>query len=408
MNYIKWKIEEIKKYILNSKPEIQTSDVVRLGVEKMTSDTYANETTYTGEQFILLDIYPTTNGTVSITYGGLTKTITDTSGVEEPNAQQVFFGTFNGISDSVETPLSGELTIEGDYRGFAVGSFKSSKYATIYYTGINEVFDFGKITEILIGAFQNCSKLLTVTIPNSITTINRGAFQGTGLTSITIPSSVTSINTEGNLLLSSNPFAKCRNLLSVIVDKTNSVYDSRNNCNAIIRTSDNYLISGCQNTIIPNNVVIIGEEAFNGCTSLESIVIPNSVTSIEGSAFYGCTSLTKIVIPNSVTNIGNAAFGSCTSLESIVIPNSVTSIGNVFTGCTSLTSITIPNSVTSIGINAFRECTGLTNVTFANTSGWYVTKTQGATSGTVVDVSNSTNNATLFTDTYREYYWYRS
>ena len=91
---------------------------VILEVEKMTSDTYAGETTYTGEQFILLDIYPKTGGTVNVTYGGLTKTITDTSGAAEPNAQQVFFGTFNGVSDSVATPTSGELTIEGGYYAF--------------------------------------------------------------------------------------------------------------------------------------------------------------------------------------------------------------------------------------------------------------------------------------------------
>ena len=90
---------------------------VILEVEKITSDTYAGETTYTAEEFILLDIYPKTNGTVSVTYGGLTKTITDTSGAEEPNAQQVFFGTFNGVSDSVTTPASGTLKISGDYQG---------------------------------------------------------------------------------------------------------------------------------------------------------------------------------------------------------------------------------------------------------------------------------------------------
>ena len=99
---------------------------VILEVEKITSDTYASATTYTGEQFILLDIYPKTNGTVKVTYGGLTKTITDTSGAAEPNAQQVFFGTFNGVSDSVTTPASGTLTIEGKYAAFGIGLPHSS------------------------------------------------------------------------------------------------------------------------------------------------------------------------------------------------------------------------------------------------------------------------------------------
>ena len=102
---------------------------VILEVEKITSDTYAGSTTYTGESFVLLNIYPATNGTVNVTYGGLTKTITDTSGVASPNAQQVFFGTFNGVADSVETPASGTLTIEGDYRNVTVGTYESGSKA---------------------------------------------------------------------------------------------------------------------------------------------------------------------------------------------------------------------------------------------------------------------------------------
>ena len=113
---------------------VQNDKPIILEVEKIVSDTYAAETTYTNESFILLDIYPKSGGTVTVTYGGLAKTITDTSGAEEPNAQQVFFGTFNGVSDSVTTPASGTLTIEGDCRGFAVGQYKqysNSKTTTI-------------------------------------------------------------------------------------------------------------------------------------------------------------------------------------------------------------------------------------------------------------------------------------
>ena len=169
-------------------------------------------------------------------------------------------------------------------------------------------------------AFDGCNSLISVTIPNSVTSIGYSAFSHcSGLTSVTIPNSVTSIGYSA--------FSHCSGLTSVT---------------------------------IPNSVTSIGEGAFSYCSGLTSVTIPNSVTSIGGTAFYGCTSLTSVTIPNSVTSIGNYAFYGCTSLTSVTIPNSVTSIGHhAFVGCTSLTSVTIPNSVTSIGDWAFVGCSGL-------------------------------------------------
>ena len=118
---------------------------------------------------------------------------------------------------------------------------------------------------------------------------------------------------------------------------------------------------------IPNSVTSIGWSAFHGCSGLTSVTISNSVTSLESSTFYGCTGLTSVTIPNSVTSIGGGAFSRCTGLTSVTIPNSVTSIGDyAFENCTGLTSVTIPNSVTSIEYGAFWSCTGLTSVTIGN------------------------------------------
>lgn len=158
-----------------------------LKVTKKTLTTYANETEYANEQFILLDIYPKTNGTVKVTYGGLTKTITDTSGAAEPNAQHVFFGTFNGVSDSVTTPASGELTIEGSFYAFGAGGFKpnsAAKVNTAWCGCITEVIDWGKVTKIPDDGFRDCFKqtdansLLSINIrvPDGVTTIGGSAF----------------------------------------------------------------------------------------------------------------------------------------------------------------------------------------------------------------------------------------
>jgi hypothetical protein len=163
------------------------SKIVSLQVKKITADTYANETTYSGEQFILLHIYPKTNGTVSVTYGGLTKTITYAG---ESLGQRVFFGTFNGVSDSVNTPSSGELIIDGDYENFATGNYNSDKSTLVRCGCITAVNDFGNIKIIAALTFSNCVDLTSVIISDSVKKIESSAFKEcTNLTSITMPSS---------------------------------------------------------------------------------------------------------------------------------------------------------------------------------------------------------------------------
>ena len=128
---------------------------------------------------------------------------------------------------------------------------------------------------------MDCSNLTAITIPNSVKILGYACFSGcSSLTAITIPNSVTSLGT--------GCFADCSSLERMVVDAANPVYDSREDCNAIIHTSTNELVAGCNNSQIPNSVTSLGNMCFDGCSSLTSITIPNSVTSLGNYCFSLC------------------------------------------------------------------------------------------------------------------------
>lgn len=170
-------------------------------------------------------------------------------------------------------------------------------------------------------ALSNCSSLKSIVIPNGVTSIGMSAFYGcSSITSIEIPSPVTNIWKDA--------FSKCSSLTNIVVDEDNTVYDSRDNCNAIILKATNKLIQGCKTTIIPNSVTSIDNDAFKGCNGLTSIKIPSSVTNICGSTFYECKILTNIVIPDTVTKIDDSAFKDCNGLT-VFYTGSVTNWNNM-------------------------------------------------------------------------------
>ena len=214
----------------------------------------------------------------------------------------------NSVTSIGESAFSGcggliSFTIPNSVTSIGDGAFRDC-------SGLTSVVIPNSVTSIGSQAFMGCSGLTSVTIPNSVTSIEYSAFEGcSGLTSVIIPDKVTSIGERA--------FSYCINLTSLVVESGNPVYDSRDNCNAIIETAINTLIAGCKTTVIPNTVTSIGKYAFSGCSSLTSVTIPNSITAIVDGAFSGCGSLTSLTIPNSVTSIGYYVFEVCSSLTSV-------------------------------------------------------------------------------------------
>ena len=259
------------------------------------------------------------------------------------------------------------------------------------------------VTEIGESAFENCTSLTSVTIPDSVTSIGFCAFYNCkSLTSVTIPDSVTSI--------SESAFEDCKSLTSATIPySVTSIGDYAyhgcyftsenfvNNSNVELDDSskptivdtdaggfcikDNVLVNmrpayAIGEVTIPNSVIIFGYSAFDSCESLISVTIPDSVTCIDDRTFSSCTSLTSIEVSGNNKNyssIDGVLFNKNKSRlitypagktdSKYVMPNSVISIDDdAFDSCINLKSVTIPNSVTSIDSGAFSNCISLTSI----------------------------------------------
>lgn len=269
--------------------------------------------------------------------------------VTVPNSvTRIGYYAFGGCKslESITIPFVGEtLSNRTEYThfGYIFGALSYSENNDNVPASLKEVI----ITRGIIDeyAFYGCSSLTSITIPNSVKSINDYVFAScTSLKSFSIPDGVTSIGYYA--------FGDCIDLTSVT---------------------------------IPHNVTSIGNFAFRSCSSLISIVIPDGVQSISDYVFIDCSGLTSVTMPNGATRIGERSFENCNRLTSVTIPDSVTSIGNrAFYGCTADIiwgstpqikeigagafkgyqgrEIIVPNSVTTISDNAFEDCGKLTSI----------------------------------------------
>ncbi|MDD4110817.1 MAG: leucine-rich repeat protein, partial [Clostridia bacterium] len=221
---------------------------------------------------------------------------------------------------------------EGSY---VASQYYSYKYA-IYYLSLSLTTVTITGGDLKPGSFYNCSSLVSITIPDTVSSIDE------------------------------NTFYNCTNLSNINVDKENENFTDNNG--VLFNKSQTILIhypagkSGPYS--IPAKVTEIKTYAFRNCANLTTINIPNSITQIGDSAFMGCSSLKSVRLPDDLSELLGSTFMGCTGLESVSFNSSLKSIGaNAFSGCISLSELTIPDSVTSIGSSAFGGCRGLTEMT---------------------------------------------
>ena len=258
------------------------------------------------------------------------------------------------ISGNVKIPKMYDDGVHGPLKVYAIDSYGFSGCTSM--TSI----DMGSITVIDDGGLKGCTGLSQVNFPETLTTIGEYSLSGcTGLSKLHLTKNIKSI-------YNGRSFNSCTGLTSITVDSENPYFDSRNNCNAIIRedSSGNItVVVACNNTVFPTGVTDIGDNAYYGRT-LTSITIPATVKTIGMDAFYGCSKLTTVNFATGsvLKSIYNYAFEDCSKLTGITLPDSVTSIsGYAFSG-TGLISMVLPANLATIGRNAFDSCTSLKEI----------------------------------------------
>lgn len=223
------------------------------------------------------------------------------------------------------------------------------EYAFSGCSSLKECVISNSVTNIGNQAFRECSSLTKVNIPSSVTSIGTSAFSGCAFENITLPSGITSIE--------ESTFSYCTSLTSIVIPDsvTRIGLHAFGRCDNLTRL-----------TIGSNSqLTLIDERAFNNCYALSRLDLPDSLLQIGTKAFQGCNALVDVTFGNSLETIGSSAFADCTTLRAITIPDSVTEIaGDAFNGCSLLTEVVIGNSVTSMP--SFGGCYAIKRIVIGN------------------------------------------
>lgn len=218
--------------------------------------------------------------------------------------------------------------------------------------GLERVTFPNTVTEIQYRSFTNCEKLDKVTLPPALVSIGTdhysegdGAFENCkSLSEITIPDSV---NDMGGFT-----FSGCTSLKKAVLSKSVELYQQK--CIAA-KTFRN--CTSLTDVTIPDNIQVIRNNAFAGCTSLASIKLPKALVTLAADAFYNCSALTEVTLPDKVNEIDEGAYAGCTSLEKFTMPDSVTIIEKeLFKNCESLTEVKLSDNISEIPANTFENC----------------------------------------------------
>lgn len=281
--------------------------------------------------------------------------------------------TFYGCTKLTEINLSSSVTYvsktafsgcTGVYR-LVLNCYQISEWFSSIRNQITEVVLGEDVYMLKDGAFYEFRNVQSINLPSRLSSIKANAFKGwNSLKSIYIPASVSEISPLA--------FASCPALDIIQVDEGNFLYDSRNNCNAVIEKFTNKLVFGCSETVIPNTVKEIGEKAFYG-TDLRTINIPASVVKIGSEAFNYCSQLESITVDE-----GNTKYDSRNNCNAIVeketnrivygcyktvIPENVSGIApKAFAGVSKPINVRLPETFAQVDKQAFHDCTGLNSI----------------------------------------------
>ena len=280
-------------------------------------------------------------------------------------------------------------------------------------TGLTSISLPTSLTEIGWGAFSGCTGLASISLPASLNSIGAGAFSGcTGLTNLTVDIGNIKYKSIDNIIYTSNGetlVAAAGGLTTVSILNTITTIDGRAFEGAKLESIDLSALT---------SLTKINDSAFKLCTSLTEVKLPVNLTKIGSKAFEDCKDLSNINLPVNLTEIESIAFNGCTSLTGVLDLSALTSLtkigGSAFNGCTGLAEVKLPASLTKIGPYAFSYCTGLTSAVFADTTGWavysdykYENKIADIQQSDLADTSKAAKylRESTYNDGYSDKYW---